>query len=340
MPTEADLIADVAARAARAAASWREGARLSGVRPLTGGASSLTFLADVAGVPEHEATVVLKVAPPGLAPVRNRDVLRQGRVMRALHGRPGIRVPAVLFDDAGAPPDVPPLVGMGFVPGICREPGLEADRPSSQFAEVRSSALDCARMLGAIHRLVPADIGLAAEPVVTLADEIDRWTRAFETVPADLQGAYAACAEALHATMPEPMPPVINHGDYRVGNTLVAGGKVQAVIDWEIWSLGDPRIDITWLAFFTDEAKHAASPNDAPTGMPSARELEQTYLAERGGTLPDLGWFDALTRYKEAAATALLIKRARKSADRHDSFARMEPALPALLRQAHELVGR
>ena len=66
----------------------RPGALISDVQPLTGGASSLTFTGLVTGGPAEGERIVLKVAPPGLEPIRNRDVARQARLMRAARGRP------------------------------------------------------------------------------------------------------------------------------------------------------------------------------------------------------------------------------------------------------------
>src|SRR3954454_12971924 len=215
------------------------------VAPLTGGASSLTFLTEVAG-----DRVVLKVAPPGLAPVRNRDVLRQGVLMRALAGRPGVVVPDVLFEDVGAHPEVPPFVAMSFVPGECVEPVL-ADRGVLPAAEVRARYLDAVRVLAALHELAPDEIGLGPEPGMSPQAEIDRWTRAFETVPADLQGDHARCARRLSETMPPPLPPVVTHGDYRLGNTLCADGRLTAVIDWGGSAIGGARGGGTLLSFFS-----------------------------------------------------------------------------------------
>jgi aminoglycoside phosphotransferase (APT) family kinase protein len=332
-------------RASKAAQQWAPGAEVTQVVPLTGGSSSLTFAASLRGAPEPHSRVVLKVAPPGLPPVRNRDVLRQGRLMAALQRRPGVPVPPLLFDDAGAAPygaadggadaGAPPFIAMGLIPGECVEPVLAQSRDPAHFAEVRARALDAARVLAALHAVDPARAGLGDEPVVSLAGEIDRWTRAFRTVPADLQGEYERCARALHATIPAGLPPVVNHGDYRLGNTLCADGAVAAVIDWEIWSVGDPRIDLSWFTFFTDEAKHPAMPSPGPTGMPTAAEL----LAAYGRSLPDLCWFDALTRYKEAGATALLIKRGRKTGQLDRLVRQMTPALPVLLREAEDLLS-
>ncbi|MFJ8019394.1 phosphotransferase family protein [Streptomyces sp. NPDC096311] len=334
-----DIMDELRERTARAARTWRPGAEVVGIRPLTGGTSSLTFTAEMRGVPEQHRTLVLKVAPPGLPPVRNRDVLRQARVMRALAGSPGVVVPPVLFEDAGDGVDVPPFLAMGFVPGECAEPVLADTRDPAGFVEVRARALDAAAVLAALHRVDPAGAGLGDEPVVAPEDEIDRWSRAFATVPEDLQGDYLGCARALRDTVPLALPPVVNHGDYRLGNTLCADGRVASVIDWEIWSVGDPRVDVAWLTFFTDEARHPAAPSDQPSGMPGARELLDAYAAAGGPELPDLTWFDALTRFKEAGATALLIKRARRTGVVLPGLARMAPALPGLLEQARGLVG-
>src|SRR5262249_24312267 len=89
------LIDELTDRAQRASRSWQPGARVVPVEPLTGGASSLTFTTRFEGVPAADEVVVLKVAPPGLPAVRNRDVLRQGTVMRALAGHAGVLVPEV-----------------------------------------------------------------------------------------------------------------------------------------------------------------------------------------------------------------------------------------------------
>jgi aminoglycoside phosphotransferase (APT) family kinase protein len=332
------LIGELTERTAAVVGGWIPGATVDGVEPLTGGTSSLTYVAALSGVPDGYERVVLKVAPPGLAPVRNRDVLRQARLMAALAGQPGVRVPKVLFCDAGAPPAVQPFVAMELVPGECVEPVL-VPRGTLTPGQVRSRAFDAARMLADLHRVDPRRTALAAEPAMTLDAEIDRWTRAFSTVSDDLSSGHEAVAARLHATVPAAMTPVFTHGDYRLGNTLCEAGSVTSIIDWEIWSLGDPRVDMTWLTFFTDEAHHPAALSDAPTGMPSKAELVDAYEELRGEPLRDLVWFEALTKYKESAATALLIKRGRKAGQLNDMHRRMLPALPELLDEAMELIG-
>jgi len=334
------LLAQLRDRVGQRVTGWRPGARVSDVSPLTGGASSLTFLVELDGVAAGETPVVLKVAPPGLAPLRNRDVLRQARLQHAVQGNPRPLAPDVLFSDPGDPPDVPPFMAMNLVAGECVEPVLcdPAQRPAPGL--VRARFLDAVQVLAQLHAIVPAEVGLAGEPAVGLADEVDRWTRAFATLPPEMAGDYERAAQALTATMPAPLPPVFNHGDFRLGNTLCAGDRVNAVIDWEIWSVGDPRVDLSWLTYFTDDAGHPAVAPGTVAGTPPGREVVRAYEDAIGRPVPELGWFDALTRYKEAATTGLLLKRALKlGRPVKESMARMQPELPRLVQEAIRIVS-
>jgi aminoglycoside phosphotransferase (APT) family kinase protein len=322
-----DLMGQLRPRVAEAVDGWRPGAAFVDLEPLTGGASSLTYVVRLAGADD----LVLKVAPPGLAPVRNRDVLRQSRLLRALGEHGGVRVPGIAFDDPGADLAVPPFLAMELVAGSCEEPVLQPVAERASPGEVEARAYDAAGALAELHAVVPDRLALGEEPVTTLGDEIDRWTRAFETVPEDLQGDCRRAAELLHSSVPAPMAPVVNHGDYRLGNTLCLGEQVTSIIDWEIWSLGDPRVDVTWLTFFTDEAEHPAAEPGAPAGTPTKTELIAAYERASGAPLADMAWFDLLTRYKEAAATALLLKRGRRGGAMSPPMQRMVAGVPRLL---------
>ena len=335
----APLVEQLAGRTALVVRGWAPGAMMEGIEPLAVGVSGLTFMATLSGVPARYERVVLKVALPAPDPARARDVLRQARILEVLARRPGVPVPKVLFCDVGAPPGTLPFVALERVPGECLEPVL-APRGTVPAGQVRARALEAARTLAELHRVNPRHTVLADEPVVSLHAEIDRWTWAFATVPDGLRAGYEAVAARLHATAPPAMAPVFRHGDYRLGHTLCMGGAVTALIDWENWSLGDPRFDLTWLTCFTDEAGHPGSVSDEPTGMPGRAELIDAYQQARGGALRDLPWFEALAKYKESAASARLITRARKAGRLSDTHRRMLPALPVLLDQAMGLLCR
>ena len=84
-PVTAGGDADLAGRAETILAVRWPQAAVAGVEQLQGGASGLTYRAWLANAPVPE--VVIKVAPAGLPPVRNRDVLRQARLLSLLAGQ-------------------------------------------------------------------------------------------------------------------------------------------------------------------------------------------------------------------------------------------------------------
>jgi aminoglycoside phosphotransferase (APT) family kinase protein len=301
------------------------------VAPLAGGASSLTYSARV-----DRRRVVVKVAPPGLPPVLNRDVLRQARLVRALHGT-AVPVPEVLWEDTGDPPDDPPLFVMSFVAGTSLEPlfDLDGDDPDVVVGE---RMRDAARTLGSLHALAPASLGLAGEPVIGPGAEVDRWCQLLETVDPGLAPRWSDVASLLRRHEPAPMPAAVVHGDFRLGNLLAVGASVTAVIDWEIWSVGDPRIDVGWFLVNADPATYQRATRYA-AAVPSLGELLEVYAGALGRDVADMAWFQALACFKSTATWSLIVKHNQRRREPDPEVEAMAVVLPHLLARAEELVS-
>ena len=307
---------------------------VDGLHRLTGGASSLTYAA-TAHVPAPAHDVVVKVAPAGLAPVRNRDVLRQARAMKALH-RVGVAVPEVLYEDSGAPPDVPPLFVMRRVPGSSLEPLFDLER-DDEPGVVAERMRDAARVMAGLHAHTPGEVGLGDEPVSSIADEVGRWTRLLDTVDPALAPGWRDVADALLASQPAPWPAAVVHGDFRLGNLLAVGTEVTAIIDWEIWSLADPRVDVGWFLINADPDTYRRATRYAGV-LPSPDELADTYADALGRPLDDRAWFEALACFKSTATWSLIVKHNRRRDDPDPVAEEIAPRLPALLARVTELL--
>lgn len=291
--------------------------------PLAGGASSLTFR----GVRDSRP-VVVKVAPPGHEPVAHRDVLRQARMIRALR-ETDVPVPDVLCEDSGHPPDVPPLFVMSLVEGESFEPLFDDVRFDPAVAQRYRSA---ARTMADLHRVAPADLGLTDEPVVHAAAEIDRWSATLETVDQTLVPGWADVRDALRASVPPALGPSVVHGDFRLGNLLAVGERIAAVIDWEIWSVGDPRVDLGWFLINADPHTYGR-PSPYVDAVPSRADLIASY-----GEVCDVAWFMALACFKSTATWALIVKHNRRRSTPRTDVEAMVPVLPTLLRRATALL--
>lgn len=333
MPARELSLEDLRERLAPLVAEMRPETSVTEIVQLVGGASSLTYSV---GIGSDGERIIVKVAPPGVAPTGNRDVLRQVKLLEAIAGVPGVRVPDVLFTDTGDPPEIPPLFATDFVEGEPVEPLVDEIDGPLPVSDWSARAVAAAEMLGRLHRVDPVEVGLD-DRSMSLEDEVQRWIKLFETVEDGLKPGADRCAEVLLERVPEGVRPSILHGDYRLGNMLCSGGSIRAVIDWEIWSLGDPRLDLAWLLSNTCGGQPTAI-RTIPE-LPTPGELVSSYEQELGSQVQGLEWFDALVRFKAAAAIALIVKHNRSRAKPEDRLEVMAPFPPQFIRQALDCLG-
>jgi aminoglycoside phosphotransferase (APT) family kinase protein len=336
-----DALRELPARVRGAVRRRWPGADLGTLEPLPGGISSLTCAATLRGTGEADRRVVVKVAPPGLEPVRNRDVLRQARVMAAVHRAPGVLVPEVLVTDAGSPP----FFVMAFVPGEAYEPKWDVSSAPPTPEVVGARARAAARMLARLQAVEPGAVGIE-DAAVTLAEEVERWAALFATAGDDLRVNEPDLRGALAARVPTQTASRILHGDYRLGNMQFDAERLAAIIDWEIWSVGDPRTDLAWLMAFTDPVQQRVAERDAANqaaadAMPSAAELLAEYSDEAGldAAPADLDWFMAFCYYKLGAAMSVLAKRNRRQPEPDPGLELAAQTLAPMLVRGLELLG-
>jgi aminoglycoside phosphotransferase (APT) family kinase protein len=278
--------------------------------------------------------VVIKVAPPGVEPVAHRDVLRQARIMKALAATQ-VPVPEVMWEDPGDPPDTPPLFVMSHVEGDCVEPLFDGCPPGADLAERYRGAC---RVMAALHGLSPHVLGLAGEPVTDPVAEVQRWCDTLRTVDAALVPGWRDVRDTLLACAPTVMGPSIVHGDFRLGNLMAVRSRITAVIDWEIWSIGDPRTDAGWFLINCDPETYQRVPASAGVAPPTG-ELAELYQRELSCEVNDLGWFSALACFKSAATWSLIVKHNRRRRSPRAEWEAMAPTLPRLLERARSMLG-
>lgn len=310
-------------RLRRHVASQWPGASVQKLRALEGGISSVTYAATLRST-EGERGIVVKVAPPGLAPVRERDVLRQAGVLRVLADLEGFPVPRVLFEDPGDPPQVPPLFAMERLPGEAYQPLIDvADSPPAPGVGA-ARTLVAARALATLHSVSPETLGVSGERVSEVVEELERWRRLSLSVGESAAPGHERLYERLSAAAPACVTPRLLHGDFRLANMLFTGVRLQGVIDWEIWSVGDPRFDLAWLLMYSDPAHvfHDVRPRAdvrADEGMPRRAELVRAYREARRSAgagereiaedTHALRWFLGVCYYKTASTLSVICKR-------------------------------
>ena len=292
---------------------------------VVGGHSGLTYA--VAVGPRR---YVVKAVPPAERPVGRNDMLRQARVLRALAGS-AVPVPGVVAVDDRAPA----WFAMEFVTGEAIEPVL--DDHDLDPALARSRMLEIARVLRRLHGLDLDGLALDTPPPRTAAAELDQWSRTMHAVPVGLRPGAGELLRRLAEELPEDLPPVLVHGDFRLGNVLCRGEQAAAVVDWEIWSVGDPRTDLGWFLLFADHRNFPALGRPVP-GLPTERDLLDAYLD--GAPAPGaLTWFRALGRMKMAAIMGHNLRRHREGRIHDPAQERLPPTIAQMIHTARALLG-
>lgn len=160
----------------------------------------------------------------------------EAAIIRAAHSA-GVSAPEVVGELAAEDG-----IGSGFImralPGTPDPKAILAmDSPAELLDEI---ANDLAR----IHGIAPARLP-AAIPTLDYREGIDGLKAQFDEAGGD-RPIIALGLKWLMDNCPDPVTPVLNHGDYRMGNLLAEDGKLTGVLDWELAHFGDPHEDLAF----------------------------------------------------------------------------------------------
>ena len=175
------------------------------------------------------------------------DMAREFRVISALRDT-GVPVPPALGLCTDVAVNGAPFYVMGFVEGIVlhdRNAGEQV--PTHRRQEVGRSVVE---VLAGLHSLDPDLIGLGdlGRREGYLERQLYRWARQFEASKQRDLPIMERVRKLLLWNVPRQVYAGVVHGDYRLGNLIVGEGRVQAVVDWELCTLGDPLADLGYLA--------------------------------------------------------------------------------------------
>jgi aminoglycoside phosphotransferase (APT) family kinase protein len=308
-----------------------------------GGGSNFTFL-----VTRGSDRFVLRRPPRPPLPPSAHDMVREARLQTAIRvagfGRLADIV-AVCEDESvlGVP-----FYVMRFLDGnvitTALPPGLEAEESR------RTLGFDLVDTLVEIHAADVAVPELAAFARAGSYPErqVQRFTQLWTINRTRDLPAVDEVARRLAATVPDPLAPTVVHGDYRLGNMMVASARptrIEAVLDWEMGAIGDPRADVGYLAAtYSEPGGHPSalgtSPVTSSPGFPSRDELVDRYATASGRELHRLAWFEALALWKASVfCEAIYGRYIRGELGAEDTrAAAFEQGVPLLAESALELV--
>jgi aminoglycoside phosphotransferase (APT) family kinase protein len=276
------------------------GVRVSRVHHMPGHAGFSYGFTVVTGT--REESWFLRMPPPNVKWRGTADVLRQVAALKALDGTDiphcSVRWCGDDLEWFGCPYFiVPALAGdvARFEPG-----GWGAGLSPETRCDMARQAMTS---LAGIHRIDPAKAPTLGDPV-PFAEDVTRWDRFYErAADPERLALVPRLRERLLASLPENAPTGIFHGDFQWSNLFYSfGGKLLAIIDWELTGIGATLNDVGWIATFSDPLAWQDGYVDSDV-VPASDELVAIYEEAWGAPLPDLRWYRALAAYKFAIIT-------------------------------------
>jgi aminoglycoside phosphotransferase (APT) family kinase protein len=201
--------------------------------------------------------------------------------------------------------------------------------------------------LADLHKIDPSAAGLGdfGKPGNYFERQVARWTRQYR----GSQTGEISEMERLIAFLPQSLPEqsriAIVHGDYRIDNALFDDGRLAAVLDWELSTLGDPLADFSYLAMQWVMPADGGAGLDGldldALGIPTLETIAERY-SERSGVpvVAQLDWYFAYNLFRLAGIVQGIKKRVIDGTASHAAAAEMAKRVPMLATAAWRFAER
>lgn len=302
---------------------------------IQGGRSNLTY-----AVTDGRASWVVRRPPLGHVLTTAHDMGREFRVLSAL-APTAVPVPATIslcLDDTviGAP-----FYVMEKVEGtVFRTAAQAAPLGGARIAELSMSLVD---VLVDLHAIDPDSVGLGdfGKADGYLSRQLARWGKQLDASRSrDLPGA-DELRERLIAELPSTSRSGLVHGDYRLDNVIVSGdGRIAAVLDWEMATLGDQLTDVGLLLLYWQIMLDGGFSGDGAGGdFPDGTVLAARYAQLTGTPIDSLPWYVAFACFKLAVIAEGIHYRYVAGQTVGEGFETFGALVPMLIQRGHAMLA-
>ncbi len=281
---------------------------------ITGGSQN-----EIYEVRRGELHGALRIPPDSAPDSRDEGIIREWRIIEALEGTDVPHTPALAVCED------PSVLGrtwylMGFVEGWSPM-GID-DWPAPFDEDLEARAGLAYQLVEGIALLSKVDwqargLGDLGRPDGYHDRQVSRWTRFLDRVKGRELPGFDEAATWLSEHRPIDFIPGLMHGDYQFANVMYHHGgpaRLAALVDWEMGTVGDPKLDLGWIVHSWPEDTWDRSAEDSSYvnlyGMPSKEQLMAHYAEISGRQVDDMDYYEVLAKWKLAVVLEAGYQRA------------------------------
>jgi aminoglycoside phosphotransferase (APT) family kinase protein len=251
----------------------------------------------------------LRIPPPTAPAPRDDGIIREWRIIEALDGTDVPHTPAIGMCSDTA------VLGrafylMGFVDGWSPMGMDYWPPPFDTDLEARAGlAYQLVEGIALLSNVDWQAKGLQdlGRPEGFHERQVDRWTTFLERIKGRELPGLDVASEWLRKHRPLDYIPGLMHGDYQFANVMYRDGapaRLAAIVDWEMGTVGDPKLDLGWVVQSwpedTTSSEAAESSYVDMTGMPTKDQVLAHYSQVSGRQVDDMDYYVILAKWKLA----------------------------------------
>jgi aminoglycoside phosphotransferase (APT) family kinase protein len=261
----------------------------------------------------------IRIPPPEAPESRDDGMLREWRMLEALEGTDVPHPPALaVCRDTGVLGRV--FYVMGYVDGW--SPISEPDWPAPFDTDLTARQGLAFELVDGIALLSKVDWQAKGLQDLGRPDgfherQVERWSAFLERIKGRELPGFDEAAAWLRAHKPLDYTPGLMHGDYQFANVMYAHGgpaRLAAIVDWEMGTVGDPKLDLGWVVHSWPEDTSSGEGTVAGyvdmTGMPSRTAVLERYAEVSGRQVDDIDYYSVLAKWKLAVVLEQGFQRA------------------------------
>lgn len=302
-----------------------------------GGYSNLTYL-----IQTEQNAYVLRRPPFGAQDIKKgHDMAREYQILSTLYKAGYSKVPQTILCCGDESILGCPFYLMEKIEGVILrgKMGAKLSIPQVQMRQLSQNLIDA---LVELHQIDIAQTGLIqiGKPEGYIQRQVEGWSKRYEAAQTDEIPQMLALSQWLQQNLPTEISPSLIHNDFKYDNAILAPDtfNIIALLDWEMSTVGDPRMDLgTCLSYWceADDGDFEKSFNVSwlPGNM-RRREVADYYAEKSGLDLSNILYFYVFGLFKNAVIMQQIYSRYKKGYTQDERFAMLIWGVQELARKA------